>query len=170
MIRALPRRVELDGKEITFVFRTVPHWRQRYETPGDWIPPKKEGDPFQIVASGMKNKKYEYLTHVHEFVECLLCWARGITDEVVVAHDLRDLEKRKKKEPLHFDEPGNDPAAPYHEEHVAATCDEMLAAKEIGVVWEEYDKTVKSLSRPWYATGLNYLVSAASWLRDKVNV
>jgi hypothetical protein len=42
-------------------------------------------------------------------------------------------------------EPGDDPTAPYHREHVFATKIERMLAEELGIDWDAYDKTVNAL-------------------------
>ena len=42
-------------------------------------------------------------------------------------------------------EPGNDPRAPYRNEHDFATTIEMLVAQKLGVKWSDYEKTVLAL-------------------------
>jgi hypothetical protein len=41
-------------------------------------------------------------------------------------------------------EPGDDPRAPYHKQHVFAENIERLLAAELGVDWSAYDKEVSS--------------------------
>lgn len=120
---------------------TVPHDGQRYETVGDWF--TVHGCDL-ITISDMNNWKYERLVLVHELIEAMLCEARGISEEAVTAFDKAFEEKR---EPGNTDEPGHDPTAPYHREHVFAEHIERLLAEAMGVDWTEYDNTVAGLSQ-----------------------
>jgi hypothetical protein len=43
-------------------------------------------------------------------------------------------------------EPGNDPRAPYRDEHDFATMIEMMVAQKLGVKWSAYEKTLMSLA------------------------
>ncbi len=121
----------------------IPHEKQRYPTVGDWII-DEDGDLI-IYVSDMKNWKYEMLVGIHELVEVLLCKDRGISQESVDAFDMKFEEERKAG--LHFpeDEPGYAHDAPYKKEHFVAEIIERLLAKELGVDWDTYDKTVQNL-------------------------
>jgi hypothetical protein len=92
----------------------------------------------------MKNWKYELLVAVHELVEMALCVDRGVAEESVNAFDIAYETNRDLGDE---DEPGNQPNAPYHREHVFATKLERLLAEELGVHWDDYDKTVMGLSQ-----------------------
>ena len=43
------------------------------------------------------------------------------------------------------EEPGDDPRAPYHREHVYATNVERMLAYEMGVNWDEYGERLDEL-------------------------
>lgn len=123
---------------------TKPQDEQRYDTVGDWRYRTTEYMlPYlDITVSDMDNSDYEFLVAIHELVEAHLCRKRGIKEEDVTAFD-EAFEKLRKED--NFDEPGNDVRAPYYKEHQFATMVEKLIALEIGVNWDEYDKTVNSL-------------------------
>ncbi len=130
------------AKETRYVFKVVPHHKQRYETIGDWIP----GRPARVVASRLKNRDYEFLILLHEMVEHELCKKHGISDRVVVAFDKRFERERKLGLHSASAEPGASPRAPYRREHAAATRIERLMAKDLGVNWERYTKALIALS------------------------
>src|SRR5215471_18654695 len=136
--RNLVRRKEMKP---VFNISQVPHKKQRYETVGDWIP----GKPAEIRVSKMKDQRYVFLVALHEMIEYELCKKNGISDEEVVMFDVNfEAERRKNLHP--FDaEPGNDPRAPYRNEHDFATSIEMIVAQKLGVKWSDYEKTVLSL-------------------------
>ena len=69
------------------------------------------------------------LTLVHELVEALLCRSMGITGAQV---DDFDMLHRGEGEP------GEDPSAPYHWQHMAAEAVERALADQIAVNWEHY--------------------------------
>lgn len=119
--------------------RSIPHESQRYETVGDW---ELKNNTLHIRVSDMQNDKYNVLVAIHELVEYLLCEDRGISDEVVTKFDM-EFENSRLLD--NNDEPGNDPKAPYHKEHVFATKIEKMLAEELGVDWDAYDKAVWSL-------------------------
>lgn len=107
--------------------------RQRYPTPGDWIPLGRHG--LRVLVSPMSDTRFENLIAVHEIVEGLLCRHAKIDDEDVVAFDQTFERCRKDRTkmpcgciPLHDEEAGNHEHAPYAEQHErAAKVEEMLA-------------------------------------------
>ena len=125
------------------VFRIsqVPHHKQRYETVGDWIP----GIPAEIRVSKMKDQRYVFLVALHEMIEYELCKMNRVSDREVVAFDVNfEAERRRNVHPIDA-EPGNDPRAPYRNEHEFATMIEMMVARKLGVNWSDYEKTVLGL-------------------------
>lgn len=124
---------------------TIPHAEHRYPTVGDYwdvpahgiYPPRTE-----VRVSDMGNTDYEFLVAIHELIELYLCKKRGISEDSITEFD---MEFEKNRPPDNLDEPGNSLAAPYHAEHIFATSIEQLVAAELGVNWDEYDKTVNSL-------------------------
>jgi hypothetical protein len=124
------------------VISQVPHRRQRYDTAGDWIP----GNPVKIRVSRMKDERYAFLVALHEMIEYELCRMHGITDSKVVEFDM-DFEKERSAR-LHSleAEPGDDPRAPYRDEHGFATMIERMVAQKMGVSWSAYEKAILSLS------------------------
>lgn len=129
------------NKMVDFVITEVPHSSQRYDTVGDWIP----GRPTEIRVSRMKDKRYVFLVALHELVEYELCVMNGISDSRAVRFDkMFEMERRVG---LHDDmaEPGDDPRAPYREEHAFATMIEKIVARKLGVDWVHYGRTVASL-------------------------
>ncbi len=127
--------------KVKFIVSEVPHKKQRYETVGDWIP----GKPVDIRVSRMKDERYVFLVALHELVEYEMCRMKGISDERVV-----DFDKRFEKERLvglheEWEEPGDDPRAPYRKEHQFVTMIERMVAQKLAVKWSEYGKTVIAL-------------------------
>lgn len=118
--------------DILIRIQTKPHSEQRYDTAGDWLASPTE---ITITVSEMPDKRYERLVAIHEVVEALLCrWLR-ISQEAVDAWDRASTA----------DEPGDDPRAPYHECHVVAGVVERLAAKLLGVDWNDYSREIAEL-------------------------
>jgi hypothetical protein len=117
----------------------IPHRKHRYDTVGDWFFKKKH---LVIRVSRMKNLDYIFLVALHEMVEAWLCFRRGISEKDVTRFD-KAFEKKRPNG--NFNEPGDDPKAPYRNEHRFATRVERMMAKELGVDWDEYDQTVSSL-------------------------
>lgn len=77
-----------------------------------------------------------FLVAVHEMVEAWICERRGIKEPDIKAFDEANPDS---------DDPGTMPEAPYHKEHIFAECLERLVARELGVNWEEYDRTIEGL-------------------------
>ncbi len=123
----------------------VPHRRQRYETVGDWIPGSPVS-PVRIRVSSMRDERYVFLVALHEMIEYELCRMNGITDRNVVEFD-QNFEK-ERRERLHSieAEPGDDPRAPYRDEHGFATMVERMVAQKMGVSWSAYERAILSLS------------------------
>jgi hypothetical protein len=111
--------------------RFIPQSEQRYDTCGDWF--SKDGT-LHIFASEMQDARYQHLVAVHELVEALACNVDGVSQEAVDAFDMGAGAV--------IEEPGNDPAAPYHKQHMAATAIERLLAEALGVDWTAYDAAV----------------------------
>lgn len=109
---------------------------------GDW----KYGDNFiEVAVKSMSDWRYELLVQVHELVEAALCKQRGITDDEVTAFDMQFEEERAAGLHSPTEEDGDDPSAPYHKEHFAATNIERLLARELGVVWSDYEEEIKGV-------------------------
>ncbi len=131
---------------------TIPHFRQRYPTVGDWWA-DSDGDA-QIRVSKLDHWHYrdgsqeqakcEFLVALHEFIEMQLCRFRGIREEDVTAFDKAFEEERAKGQHGH-EEPGDHPFAPYHQEHAFATNIERLVAHELRVDWETYESALEAL-------------------------
>lgn len=116
--------------------RTIEHNLQRYDTVGDWRTWPKLTD---VSVSSMSDRRYELLVAVHELIEAELCRHRGITEQAVTQFDIDYAGD--------LDEPGADPRAPYHREHMFAMKVERLLADELGVDWDAYELALSELSR-----------------------
>ena len=130
------------NSRVKFVISEVPHRKQRYQTVGDWIP----GKPANILVSNMKDERYVFLVALHELVEYELCRMKGIGDERVVEFDRKFEGERRRGLHCVWEEPGDDPRAPYRSEHQFATMIERLVAQKLAVKWTEYEKAVIALS------------------------
>lgn len=121
------------------VIESIPHDQQRYETCGDYT---TDADGALHIRVSHTEDDYDFLIAVHELIEAYLCAKRGITGEEIDAFDFAFERARKEG---NFDEPGNNPAAPYFMEHKFATAIERQVSKELGVKWAVYDKTINAL-------------------------
>jgi hypothetical protein len=120
--------------------KVIPHSEQKYPTCGDW---RYDADgTLQIRISKLGNWRYEMLVAVHELVEVLICKHRGIS---VKAVDRFDIAYEKNRKPSDESEPGDEPSAPYVNEHCAATGVERILAMLLGVKWKRYEEAINRL-------------------------
>jgi hypothetical protein len=118
---------------VNIEIRTIPHNFQRYDTAGDWY---EERNVKKIMVSDCRDKRYEYLLAIHELVEMALCDINEVAQEQVDAFDLGYKGEG---------ESGDDPEAPYGDEHCIATSVERMLCAVMGVKWKEYDDFLESL-------------------------
>lgn len=117
------------------VIETIPHDQHRYTTVGDWW---FEADgTIQIRVSQLSDWRREALVAVHELTEILLCKNEGVSQEAVDDFD-NDYELHRVEG--NEDEPGDDPQAPYHNQHCFATGVERLLAARLNVQWKPYEE------------------------------
>lgn len=117
-------------------FKVIPHNKMRYKTCGDYY--KKNGE-LHVRISKM-NSKHEFLVLIHEMIEWFLIDQEGISIKEIDDFDMLYEETKTDNS-----EPGNDPNAPYFDEHQFATHIEKLLADKLGVNWNKYDENVNSL-------------------------
>lgn len=134
-----------DESLMNISIKVIPHDQQRYPTVGDyWLNP--DGS-LEIRVSESGNWKYDALVAVHELIEVLQTESAGIKEPESMAFD--QLFERECEAGQHGDEePGDDPRAPYREQHIFAECVERLLAQRLGVNWSEYDVALMKLWRP----------------------
>jgi hypothetical protein len=116
-----------------FTVEVIPHVCQRYNTVGDWQ--FREDETLVIRVSDLGDWRMELAIAIHELIETYLCKEAGVTEEMVDDFDLAWVDSRK---PGDTSEPGDDPRAPYHKQHVAATRVERLVCLVLGVSWRKY--------------------------------
>jgi hypothetical protein len=133
-------------------FAVISHRRQRYPTVGDYF---WRDHRWHIRVSRMKDRRYITLVFLHEIIEWTLCRLAKIPMLDIDHWDLIYERNRPKEDDPEwagkapcgckfFEEPGDDPHAPYHKQHVTATNCERLIAEALGVKWEKYEKAVES--------------------------
>jgi hypothetical protein len=111
-------------KPIVITIETAPAAKIRYPIAGDWQ--FRPDGSLRITVAQMSDRRFQQLVALHELVEALLCKEAGVSQERV---DALDEAYEAKRLPDDKDsEPGDDPAAPYHREHVIASVTERLAA------------------------------------------
>ena len=129
------------------LIETIAHPNQRYDTCGDWTV-SPEGN-WYIKESSLHNWKQEILIAIHELVEMTLCRAKGITAKEVDDFDLKYEKGFFVGTVWHgggqAGEPGDDPEAPYYEQHQIASVVERLVAIKMGVDWLAYSDQVDNL-------------------------
>lgn len=114
--------------------KTIPQSEQRYQTLGDYVKTlesNKDGNRIfeSILVSDVGNHDMEFLTAIHELIEWYLTERRGINEEDITKFDIEHPE---------LEEPGDDPRAPYHKEHMFASSIEKLLCKELGISDDQY--------------------------------
>lgn len=110
---------------------TIPHAFQRYDTIGDWQY-DMDSDHLRISVSQFGNNLYEQAVAFHEYAEALGCIKAGITTKMVDDFDMSFTGEG---------EPGDDPRAPYHRQHVVATnIEEQLIVQMFSLSWGSYDE------------------------------
>jgi hypothetical protein len=120
------------------VMKVIPHLDQRYDTVGDyWEDPD---GTIQFRVSDMGDVRMNVQVLVHEFLEYMQLRYKGIKEEDVLAFDLAVPDSSP-----YADDPGFNPAAPYHKEHVFSDCIERLLAREWDLSWEDYEATIDAL-------------------------
>lgn len=118
----------------------------RNEQAGDWRF-EKNGD-LAVASIPLGDWRMELLIQIHELVEAALCKHRNISDEDVTAFDALFEEERARGLHADEDEDGDDPRAPYRQEHQTATLVEMIVARELDVKWSEYEQRIYATFEP----------------------
>ena len=113
----------------------------RYDTVGDWqyIDRRLVITIARPVGTPMVSPA---LVAIHELLEAMFCDWHGVSQETVDAFDTSPARKGSEYE----DEPGLDPTAPYHWEHMSADLIERTIAALIGLGWDIHDKTVARMA------------------------
>ena len=119
--------------------KTIPHKDQRYDTCGDYW---WDSETLQVRISELGRADWEFLILIHELIEWFLIHLGGIDVNDIDRFD-REYEANRKKGDI--SEPGNDPKAPYHTQHMIASAFERLLAPVLGVDWGQYEKFIDSL-------------------------
>jgi hypothetical protein len=107
----------------------IPHPAQRYDTLGDWRFDPEGNLTISISDSG--SYRSNICLALHELVEALLCRWDGVSTE--------DVDRWDMSEGKDSDEPGEDPRAPYHVQHMRAMIFERLLADMLALPWPDYE-------------------------------
>jgi hypothetical protein len=115
---------------------TIPHNSQRDNTLDDWI---IKGKILNIPVSNLGKIEYNALLIIHGLIEAVLCAQRGISEKSVREFDLKSK----------LDDPGQDPKAPYHKEHLEGNRFERLVARSFGIDWKDYEAKQLKVCKIW---------------------
>lgn len=116
----------------TIVIKTIPHKEQRYPTVGDYWRDMLGRVQLRVSRMGADE---EFLVAIHELIEWYLVERKGISIESIDAFD----------KAYEGDDPGADPQAPYHKEHMKAEEIERILADYLDIDWAKYDELVRAL-------------------------
>lgn len=114
--------------------KTIKQEEHRYETIGDYW--DDVDGTTHIRCTNLKSQDSEFLVVLHELVEQYLLKKRGIREEDVKAFDISFEKERAARLWDEYAEPGDDPRAPYRQEHFIAEVIERTVAAFIGVDWK----------------------------------
>lgn len=124
------------------IIEVIDHGMQRYETVGDYYF-DVEGN-LRIYVSKLGDNRFELLVMIHELIEVLLTEHNGIPEPDCAKYD---IEFERNRKPGDMSEPGDDPTAPYVNEHCIATGAERMMASLLSVYWKEYENACNELSK-----------------------
>ena len=113
----------------------VPQEKIRAEQVGDWM---YTNDSIVVYVLETLSPESQLAVAIHELQEAFLCRKKGITDFVVCAFDKQFEDERKNGHHNEDAEPGDDPRAPYREEHQAATFVERAVCAALGINWNNH--------------------------------
>ena len=124
----------------------IDHEQQSYSTSGDWkfLPSQEDPDMLVVYVSSMGDLDMQLCVAIHELIEARLCMKDKIKESDVTDFDIAYEEKRPRDD---YSEPGNDPDAPYHEQHLVATEVEEKVADALEVNWRLYAEKINQLSK-----------------------
>lgn len=110
--------------------RTKPYKDMRYPTVGDW---QEKRGVIQITVAKELGLVSGLAMALHEIVEKVKCDMTGVTEQQVDEWDMSHLLT---------DDPGLDPDAPYHEQHLSGEAMERAACVIFNLPWKKHCKIV----------------------------
>lgn len=119
------------------VIESIPHDQHRYPTVGDYW--WDSHGTLHIRVSELPDRRMTEAIVLHELWEALLTKHRNIAEETIMDFDIASLSGP------YADDPGHDPNAPYHREHVQAELIERQYLLELDVDWQDHDAAVRAL-------------------------
>jgi hypothetical protein len=123
---------------LNFDVRVIDHKSQRYSTLGDYF---VDGEGLHFRISDLGDWRMEGLVVVHELVEYLLIRAAGLN-----ISDIDTFDMTYPPGGEHEDDPGNDPASPYHLQHLFAEAIERTVCDRLGLDWNAYSDRIDSVA------------------------
>ena len=117
------------------IIKTIDPGNQRFGECGDWFY-DAEDETLTIFISRMGDWRSELAVTLHEAVESVSCLAEGVDQTDVDAFDKKFYQEHKTGEA------GDDKAAPYFNQHVAATFVEREFCSRTGLSWEAHERNV----------------------------
>jgi hypothetical protein len=116
--------------------RTIKQSEHRYETLGDYWDDADGKTNIRVMS--LKSEDSEFLVALHELVEQYICKKRGIKEIDIQNFDIAFEKERAEGKWDEYAEPGDDPRAPYRQEHFFAEIIERSVASFLGVNWKQH--------------------------------
>lgn len=159
------------------IIESIPHSSQRYKTVGDWFYKREHSFSHKHTVNGIPSCdhchatereisavigpdcfyapptlhirvsqfpkwQHEALIILHELIEALMCENVGTGQEAIDTFDMTWTPNGN------YLEPGDDPSAPYYQEHQFASGIERLLCSALYENWADYEASVNALSPP----------------------
>lgn len=132
-------------KPIQFSAVTLPYKQLRsHPDIGDWIV-NADNSPAVICAADTGNDISNAGILIHEIVESMLCWLRGVKEEDVTRFDKMWFEEQERGLHPENAEPGYDSRCPYLKEHFAATNAERYFVEQCGMMWSKHEENCQAV-------------------------
>ena len=125
---------KISNKQTIITVNIIDHEDQWYDTVGDW---RFDSDYNHLTVTVSRTTEESIiLVAIHEIIEAILCRLNGVSEEVVDAFDMANID---------HPDPGSIPGCPYYREHMFATMIERAMAAEMQVNWEDHEMNLENL-------------------------
>lgn len=114
----------------------IDHADQRYDTAGDWFW-NEQGTLLTLHISKTADPKTDFAVAVHELIEALACKLNGVLQSEVDHWDMVEAAEET--------DPGLNPGAPYHHEHMTADKCERIFVEAVDLDWDTHNATLDQL-------------------------
>jgi hypothetical protein len=139
------RKPDRAKKPIQICCITLPHEQlSSYPDIGDWKC-NHDGSPAFIASADTGNDISNAAILLHEFVEAVLCWLHDVSEREVSAFDENFFKEKAQGVEHLYGEPGADPSAPYHSEHMIATRFESQFIEACGLSWTKHEENCERI-------------------------